>query len=882
MTNAQQRALTAAKCEIRTDALTRQLYATDASIYQMEPQAVAFPKNGAEAAEAVMLAAGADWAVTPRGAGTGLAGGAVGDGLVIDMARYGRQISELDIDRRSVRVGPGIVLDQLNAFLRPHGLCFGPDVATSSRATLGGMIANNSSGARAPLYRTTADHLVSLDIVLADGRTVTVGGKNGGLREEASAIAGLVNPHATEVRRRFHRDLVKRWPGYGLDRYLETGGDLTRIFSGSEGTLAVVTSGVLNLVPVPRKKGLGVVFFASVDEAMQATVEYLDLKPVAIEHVDRVLFDQTRGQLAFRAARELLKLDDEPCESFLMVEFYDDVDERLAAFAERHVGLRRYVCANQREMDLVWALRKAGLSLLVGRKGAAKPTAGLEDVCVRPAQLPEYIRRLEAVIAPLGLAASFYGHAASGLVHVRPLVDLHSAEDIAKYRKVADACSNLTSEFQGSFAGEHGVGIARTEYMEEQVGAELLGLMREIKALLDPENRLNPGKILPSGRFRIDGDLRFGAGHLIPVPFTPVLAYAKKDESFIAHLEQCNGCGDCRKDAVVMCPTFTATGEEIMCTRGRANTIRAALEGRLGNAANVLSLPELEQALGNCLSCKACQKECPSNVDMGLLKSELLHARHQAEGMSLRERVFSRVDVLGALACITPGISNFMIRNGLVRAIMESVLGVSRKRPLPPYTKHPFHRWFARRGASPKAHRGRVFLWDDCFVRYNEPNIGIAATKVLEAAGFEVVLPKGRVCCGRPAFSMGCLDTAAGFGRHNIEWFMRQAGNEPILFLEASCYSMFAQDYRELGIPDAQRVAERCVLFEAFIHDLLEREPDALAFAERPRKTAIHGHCHAKALMDVSIMGKLAARVPGNDVKMLESGCCGMAGAFGA
>ena len=909
MSGSLKQALAKVDCEVRFDSLTRQLYATDASIYQIEPCAVAFPRSAKQAAALIRAAAEAGASITPRGAGTGLAGGAVGDGVIVDLARHTRQITELDLERRTVRVGPGVILDQLNAFLAPHGLCFGPDVATSSRATLGGMIASNSSGARAPVYGTTLDHVVALELVLPDGRIATVGKGRDALPEQRAAVDALVTSHAEAIRRVFHEDLVKRWPGYGVDRYLRERGDLAKLIGGSEGTLAAVTSAVLSLAPLPREKGLGLVFFATIDEAMQASVELLDLKPAAVEHIDRVLLDQTKGHLAFQAARDLLRLDDEPCESFLIVEFFEhehfaprtahSIQERLAALAQRKIGLRRQTCVDPHEMDLVWDLRKAGLSLLTSRKGPAKPIGGLEDVCVRPADLPEYVKRLEETVKRLGLEASFYGHAASGLVHVRPIVDLHRAEDIAKYRRLAEAASALAKEFEGSFAAEHGVGIARTEFMEAHLGPELMTVMRGIKAAFDPNNRMNPGKIIGDGRFRIDADLRQGAGHRIPLPFEPVLAYAKRDGSFIDHLEQCNGCGDCRKDPPTMCPTFAATGDEIMVTRGRANTIRAALEGRLqhnhlplrtshfalrtSHSIDVLTLASLDEALSNCLSCKACQKECPSNVDMGLLKSELVHARHEVEGVSLRERLFSRVDVLGALGCMTPTVANAFLQASWFRAVMERTLGISAKRPLPLYAGQPFHRWFANRRRPHAGARGRVFLWDDCFVRYYEPNIGKAATKVLEAAGYEVVLPGGRACCGRPAFSMGRLDVAARFGQRNVELFVNRGGNEPVIFLEASCYSMFVQDYRELRVTNAERVAERCVLFEQFMFDLLEKEPDALTFVRNgPMKTAIHGHCHAKAVIDVSIMGKLAERLPGNEVQVLDSGCCGMAGAFGA
>jgi FAD/FMN-containing dehydrogenase/Fe-S oxidoreductase len=882
MTFAQQNQLAATGCTVAFDNGTRQLYATDASLYQIEPAAVAFPKSAAEAREVILAAASAGISVSPRGAGSGLAGGALGDGLIVDFSRYNRQISSLDLDRRSVRVGAGVVLDQLNAFLKPHGFCFGPDVATSSRATLGGMIANNSSGARVPVYGTTADHLRALEIVLADGRIVTIGPGNSALAAEQARIAQLVSQAAHEIDERMPPGLQKRWSGYALERFARRPDDLTEILAGSEGTLAAICSAELQIVPLPKKKGLGLVFFASVAEAMQATVELLDLKPSAIEHIDRPLFDQTKGQLAFEPARQLLELDTKPCEAILIVEFYDDdVAGRLAQLSARKLGLRTLICGDNAQMNLVWSMRKAGLSLITGRPGPAKPVAFIEDAAVRPAQLPAYVAGLESIMNPLGLEVCYYGHAATGLLHVRPVLDLHQAADLQKYRFVADEVAALVRQFKGSLAGEHGVGIARTEYLAAEVGPTLLEIMRQIKQAFDPKNLFNPEKLIGNGRFKIDHDLRDNFRSPIELPFTPRLAFAAKDHSFIGNLEQCNGCGGCRKDAPTMCPTFLATGEEYMSTRGRANAIRTALELRV-EGSDPLRAQELEDALSNCLSCKACTTECPSNVNLALLKAELVHARYQRDGLPLRVRMLSDVDSLGRLGCLLPSVANATLGFAPLRKLMEQTFGICAGRSLPHYARERFDRWFARRKSrNGSSARGPIILWDDTFVRYHEPEIGIAAVTVLEALGFKVILPSRRKCCGRPAFSQGNLDEAARLGNYNLELLNQSAGSEPILFLEPSCYSMFVEDYRELNLPHAETVAARCFLFEKYIDDLLEREPTALQFERRSAEVAIHAHCHAKSLLHPGFMVRLAERLPGRKATLLDTGCCGMAGAFG-
>lgn len=881
LSSSQQAILEQAGCEIRFDNLTRQLYATDASVYQIEPAAVAFPQGGEQAAAIVRAAAEIGVAITPRGAGTGLVGGAVSDGIILDFSRHNRQITDLDRERRTVRVGAGVVLDQLNAYLRTYGYGFGPDVATSSRATLGGMIANNSSGSHVPYYGVTADHVLSLEVALADGRIARTA-DDVSLTEQRRRLAQQVEASAEAIARQLPPGLLKRYPGYGIDRFLREPENLSALFAGSEGTLAAIVSAEVRIVPLPKAKGVGIVFFASIAEAMQATVELLDLNPAAIEHVDRILLDQTRGQRPFQAARDLLELDTKPCESLLVVEFFEEaVAERLAALERKLLGQRTTLLKNATEIGIVWAMRKAGLSLLTGCKGAAKPVTCIEDAAVRPEQLPDYVAGLQGLLEPLGLHGSFYGHAASGLLHVRPVLDMHSAEDLRKFRRLSDEVSALILQFRGSLAGEHGVGIARTEYVPAHLGPELMDLTREIKAAFDPHNLFNPGKVIPDGRYRIDTHLRMGGGYQLELPFEPVLKFAARDGSFVANLEQCNGCGGCRKETPTMCPTFLVTGEEILSTRGRANAIRAALEHRGAPDGDPLNAPELDAALSNCLACKACTTECPSNVNLALLKAELSHARIRRDGLSLREKMLSSVDLLGCLGCAAPGLANLSLRSPALRQLMEWTLGLSARRPLPPYTANRFDRWFARRQPPATARRGRVILWDDTFVRYNEPEIGSAATRVLEAAGFEIVLLQKRRCCGRPAFSQGNLDAAAKMGRHNLALLARTE-TTPILFLEPSCYSMFVEDYKELGLPNAEQIAARCFLFETFVEDLLTREPDALSFSEASDSIAIHAHCHAKSLTDPGGMARLARRLPGRKVTLLDTACCGMAGAFGA
>jgi len=880
MSAQQMAALNAANCEVAFDNLTRQLYATDASHYQIVPLAVAFPKNAAQAGAIIQAAAQGGLSVTPRGAGTGLAGGAIGDGLVIDFARYNSRISNFDPERRSIRVGAGVVLDQLNDFLRPQGFCFGPDVATSSRATLGGMIATDASGAYAPFYGTTGMHVNELRIVLADGQVLKVGPGRDTLQRQRNLVEDLLSLNALQIAERFPPGLLKRWPGYALARATNEPGNLIHILSGSEGTLAAIYSAELRIVPLPAERGVGLLFFASVAEAMQATQELLDLMPAAIEHIDRPLFDQTRGQREFQAVRDLLELDVKPCEAILIVEFFEDARDRLAQLQKHKFGLRQLILRTQAEADLVWAMRKAGLSLLTGCKGDAKPACFVEDAAVRPRDLPAYFDGLQRLMARVKVQASYYGHAASGLLHVRPVLDLHNADDLKKYRQIADEVAALVSQFKGTLAGEHGVGIARTEYLKEHVGEELYQLMRQIKQSFDPDNLFNPGKIVSDGRYKIDSHLRLGAGHALKLPFEPKLAFAAKDGSFTANLEQCNGCGGCLKQTPTMCPTFIATGEEIMSTRGRANAIRAVLELREIKG-DPLRAQELEAALSNCLSCRACTTECPSNVNLALLKAELLYARISHDGLKRRERLFSSMDQLGRWGCKMPRVANALLDFFPARLIRSRLFGITTRRPLPRFTQMRFDHWFAKHQPAAPPTRSRVILWDDTFTRYYEPHVGLSAVTVLEAAGFQVTVLMQRQCCGRPAFSQGNLDEVIKLGSHNLALLNADTDGAPIIFLEPSCFSMFVEDYRELKLPDVENVARRCFLFEDFIENFLSWEPTGLKFNNRAGRLIIHPHCHARALANPNHMRQLAERLPEKMVTLLDSGCCGMAGTFG-
>jgi Fe-S oxidoreductase len=443
---------------------------------------------------------------------------------------------------------------------------------------------------------------------------------------------------------------------------------------------------------------------------------------------------------------------------------------------------------------------------------------------------------------------------------------------------VAGDVSKLCREFKGSLAAEHGVGIARTEYLEEHLGPGLTGASRQLKELFDPRGLMNPGKIVDSGRFTVDGDLRLGADSTLEPVLAGELGFVDRDHGFVANLEQCNGCGGCLKQTPTMCPTFVATGDEALSTRGRANTIRASLEGRFGD--DWMASTELDEVLGSCLACKACRTECPSNVDLAALKAELLTTRHAARGASLFDRLVAASDLLGRVGTSMPAIANFLLGLRPARRILETLLDLSRDAPLPPFDRRRFDTWFDRRPRPPAATRGGVLLWDDTWTRYHECRVGRAAVTVLEALGYEVGLVRGRKCCGRPAVSRGLLAEVRRLAEHNLT--LLRGGSEPIVFLEPSCYSVFVDEYRQLGLSGADEVAKRCVLIEDLVLDgLTDPAGVPVAWSRQTTTVAVHGHCHTKALADPGSVARLLAIIPHLTPVALDTGCCGMAGAFG-
>ncbi len=883
--------------EVRDDAYTRHLFSRDASMYSIEPLAVVFPRDAADVAAAVAVCAGRGVPVLPRGAGTSLAGQTVGRAVVIDTSRHMDAIVDVDAEARAARVQPGVVQDDLNRAAARHGLLFGPDTSTSSRATLGGMIGNNSAGSGSVKYGMTVDHVASLEVVLSDGSTATLGVRDDSeLRRRAAAgslegricarLPALVDEHGGAIGSGFPQ-FWRRAGGYRLDRArVATGLDLAKLVVGSEGTLVVVTEATVGLVPLPRARSIAVGHFASVAAAIAATDDALTVAPSAVELIDRTILDLSRQKIEYAALGRVLEGDPE---ALLFVTVDGDSQaaaaagvERLAQLWQRHGhGYHTLRAATPAQQGALLKVRSAGLGLLMAAsRGTRRPVAFIEDTAVDPRRLPEYVARMEALVRRHGLVAGFYGHASVGCLHIRPFMDLTQAAEVATMRAVAEEVRDLVVEFGGANSSEHGDGLARSEFNRALFGDELYEAMREVKALFDPHGILNPGKIVDAPP--MTESIRDAA--LPPArALRTTLSFADTGGMHGA-ADRCMNIGLCRKGSTgVMCPSFMATREEEHSTRGRANALVHALSQPDPRAA--LGEERLHEILDLCLECKACKSECPLGVDMASMKSEFLAQYQAIHGVPARARFFAAARRLNRLGATLAPLSNWVTALSATRVLMEARLGVTRRRPLPRFHRRTLLRWHARRPRPAPGSQGRLVMLADSFTSFTEPAIGIAAVELIELAGWDVELIGDR-CCGRAAISKGRLEEA---GRQARAMTARLAGaarmGVPIVGVEPSCILTLTEEHLALQPDSAEarlvagqvRLVEE-LLVEAIDAGRLELDP---ASPVSGRRILFHGHCHQKALAGTAATVQMLSRIPGAKVVELDAGCCGMAGSFG-
>ena len=877
--------------EVRFDRLTRRIYSTDASIYSIEPIGVVSPRSADDVSATVDVAKQFNVPVLPRGGGTSLAGQTVGKAVVLDFSRYMHALTSIDAESMTARAQPGLVQDDLNAAAAQLGLMFAPDTSTANRATLGGMIGNNSCGSRSARYGMTIDHVDSLSVVLSDGSLATLGARAraDGASLEARLyrdVSALVTDRADTIRTGFPR-YWRRSGGYRLERLLPEHGpfDLSRVVVGSEGTLAITTEATVRLVPLPGAVAALAGHFESVAAALAAVDDALDTGAAAIELVDRPILNLARVSPLHRHLLSVLSGDPG---ALLWVEFYGTTAGEAAAFAsdlekrwQRHGhGYAVVRATSPSELKRFRELRKAGLGLLsAAGQGNERSIAFVEDTAVDPRRLAAYTERFARILDRHGLRAGFYGHASAGCLHIRPFMDLGRPAAVATLRAVAEEVASLVHEFGGMNSSEHGDGLVRAEFSRRLFGDELYETMRDLKRIFDPDNRLNPGKKVDSPSMT-DSLREPNLPRALPV----ATQFAFDHGGMRDTANRCVRVGACRKSATsggTMCPSFMATRDERHSTRGRANALVDALSSPDPKAS--LADDALMEALDLCLECKACKSECPMAVDMATLKSETLFHRYAARGTPLPARFFGQARALNQLGSRFPRVANASVGSGVMRALLERVLGVDRRRPLPRFARRSLGNWFRRRPPVPAGTRGDVVFFGDSFSSYTEPEIGIASIELLERAGWRVQLVDD-VCCGRSQISKGLLDAA----RKNHSTLLDRLGplaiaGIPIVGCEPSCVFALKDELVALsGVdPRAKAIARQARLADELIVDAIDDGSLPRPRAPGPAPVVFHGHCHQKAASALGSTVRLLEAIPGARVTVLDAGCCGMAGSFG-
>ncbi|MCH8119462.1 MAG: FAD-binding protein [Planctomycetes bacterium] len=884
--------------EVSFDDVTRGIYATDASIYQITPVAVLWPRDEEDVLAAVKTAAEYNVNILPRGAGTSLGGQAVGPSMVVDFSKYMNKILELNIEERWVRVQPGIVLDVLNAELAPHGLSFAPDPATSSRATIGGMMGNNSSGTKSIIYGRTCDHVLATKVLLPDGTTMELeelslseydrrakpGGPNTREAEILRGFKKIIEANSSEIEKRFPK-VMRRVNGYNLDAFINTDRwNLTNLLVGSEGTLGIFLEAKLNLEPLPKCKALCTVHFTELLEAIRNIAVILKHKPSAVEILDADVLVMARKNLSVAPLCGFIQGDPK---AILVVEFFgetsEEVEQKSQALAvdmqNQKLGYAWPVITEPTEQAKVWGVRKNGLGLMLGIKGDRKPLPFIEDACVPIEVLPEYVDKILTFCKGRGVRVAMYAHASVGTIHIRPILSLKDSEDIDNMKAIAEFAFGLVKSYGGAWSGEHGDGRVRSPFLERFFGPQIYEAFREIKVLFDPAGMMNPGIIIEPNA--MDENLRYGT--IYNTPTGPTEYHYREDGSFAAAVEMCTGVGACRQKLDgTMCPSYRATLDEEHSTRGRANALRLAMTGQLGP--DGMTSRRLSEVMDLCLSCKSCKSECPSNVDVARLKSEFLQKYHDAHGPSLRERiVVGSTAMARMLAGRKAPVINFVQRTWLFRKVLELVAGFDSRRKLPQYATVPFPKWFAKRSRPNGQMTKQVVLFDDTYMNYHQTSVGISAVELLESCGYEVILANAG-CCQRPKISHGFLRDARVKGEKtllNLDKYIQQGLK--VVVCEPACCSALTDDLPDL-IDDEQlgiRIKENVIMIDEFLAQEVRKGSLNCEFKSPFSKILIHGHCHQKSLYGTGAMKQLLDCVPGICVTEIDSGCCGMAGSFG-
>lgn len=864
--------------EIRKSPVDRAIYSTDASNYRVLPEAVVIPKTPRDIEITVSEASARDIPVTVRGAGTSLAGQAVGEGIILDLSKYMNRVIDVDAGGRKVRVEPGIPIDSLNASLLHLGLMFGPDPSSASVATVGGSVANNATGAHSILYGMAGDHVISSNVVLADGSSIELSGENYKRRVGGVGIAESLFEKLTALVKK-SGELVKtgfpkhwrRASGYSLNYFLDEEFNPAKLLASSEGTLAISTDFELNLVKKPLSSALCVIPFREIPDAMDSVSEILSHDPSAIELIDGSLIDLARRKKGF--SRSLSFIDENPG-SILVVEFQGD-DERRTG--ERANNLAKsldsaFAVLGREEQKKIWDVRKAGLGILMSERGSRKPVPCIEDVSVPAENLARYTRDVISLLCEFGLKAAFYGHASAGCLHIRPLLDLREQKGVSDMAALSERTLELVLRHSGVMSGEHGDGLQRSCLNEKLFGEELYSVMKKLKEIFDPRGVLNPGKVVCGPDSSLNLRMRKSAGDI-----ATFLDWSREG-GLAAAAAMCNGQGVCRKTAGgIMCPSYRATLDEGDTTRARANLLREIMLGHMD--ADTIYKKGFYDVFDLCVGCKACRTECPSGVDVAKMKTEFLALYKNKTGFTPRDRLFGRVHETSSARSAFPGFLNRALESSFFRGLL-SLVGISRRRSLPPIAEETFSRWFRKRNRKPRNGK-QVVYFHDTWSEFFYPEIGKAVVGTLESLGFEVLLEKRRKCCGRPMLSTGMVEEARGNALYNLKVLSDYVRREiPVVFSEPSCLSVFRDEYADL-LPGNESLDALLANIHP-VSEFVRTQGDSFPGPAKQGREEIlvHGHCHERSAGDfektLSLLNDL-----GYDARSSDAGCCGGAGSFG-
>jgi len=896
--------------ELFLDETTRILYATDASAYREIPLAVAIPHSVRDLKKLILFARENQTSLIPRTAGTSLAGQVVGKGIIVDVSRNFTKIIEFNKEQSWVRVQPGVIRDELNLFLKPHGLLFGPETSTANRAMIGGMVGNNSCGSNSIVYGSTRDHLMEIKALLSDGSEAvfqsldleTFHKKCEGDSLESTiykTIRSLLGNYDNQVgiRKEFPRKSIERRnTGYALDILLDTapftaGGpdfNFCKLIAGSEGTLAFITEIKLHLIPNPPKEtGLLCVHFNTIDESLRANLIALKYKPSASELIDHYILECTKDNIEQNKNRFFVQGDPG---AILVIEFKKNTRAEIESITGpliedlKAAGLGYYFpLLFGEDTNKIWTLRKAGLGLLGNMPGDKKPVPVVEDTAVDVRDLPAYIAEFNELLAKHGLNSVHYAHAGSGEIHLRPIINLKTVEGNQMFRTIATEIAGLVKKYNGSLSGEHGDGRLRGEFIKQMVGDHNYELFKTIKKTWDPQNIFNPNKIVDTPP--MNTMLRYTPGQKTP-HFNTVFRYYNQD--ILQHAEQCNGSGDCRKTKLsggTMCPSFMATKNEKDTTRARANILREFLTN--SEKLNRFDHKEIYEVMDLCLSCKGCKSECPSNVDVAKLKAEFLQQYHDVHGVPFRSRLIANFNRSARIGSLAPGLYNFIMTNSITSRIVKKISGFATERSMPLLAKQSLKKWYGRKlKVNGDGLRRKVYLFCDEFTNYNDAEMGIKAILLLEKLGYEVVIPEHEES-GRAWLSKGLLRDAKKIANKNISLLKGLVSKEnPLLGIEPSAILTFRDEYVDLANDDqfeaAKLLSKNVFMIDEFIAaEIKSGKLDKNLFTREARLIRLHGHCQQKALSSVADSVTMLSFPENYRVETIPSGCCGMAGSFG-